>query len=340
MRRDLLEAGCIAPIVGVLLQVGQDLSLPFCERHGLAPSRRCIDGAPERAREPPNNCRRNTSRTSPEVQENFRWSPPGGPLGRLTRAAEERAATLRRSMPELRARALDAGAPPPFASSLRDGATVAVIAEIKRRSPSKGAINEGIRAGDRAALYADAGARALSILTEPLEFGGTTEDLLEVRARVGLPLLKKDFHVDEAQVWEARALGASAILFIARALAPHRLDALVETALMAGLEPLVEIRSEAELARAVATPATVIGVNARDLETLIIEPWVTERLLPAIPGDRVRVAESGMSSAEDVRRAAALGAHAVLVGSSLSAADDPSAALRALAAVSRGAHGG
>lgn len=243
-------------------------------------------------------------------------------------------------MPELRARALDTGAPPPFASSLRDGATVAVIAEIKRRSPSKGAINEGIRAGDRAALYADAGARALSILTEPSEFGGTTDDLLEVRARVGLPLLKKDFHVDEAQVWEARALGASAILFIARALAPHRLDALVETALMAGLEPLVEIRSEAELARAVATPATVIGVNARDLETLIIEPWVTERLLPAIPGDRVRVAESGMSSAEDVRRAAALGAHAVLVGSSLSAADDPSAALRALAAVSRGAHGG
>lgn len=258
-------------------------------------------------------------------------------MGRLTAAAEGRAEPLRRALVELRARARDAAPAVPFAAALRAGPTVAVIAEIKRRSPSKGAINEGIRAGDRAALYADAGARALSVLTEPSEFGGTSDDLVDVAGRVSIPLLKKDFHVDEAQVWEARALGASAILFIARALSPDRLPALVDAAFEAGLEPLVEIRSEDELARALATPAQVIGVNARDLESLVIEPWVTERVLPAIPADRVRVAESGMSTDDDVRRAVALGAHAVLVGSSLSASADPSAALRALASVARGA---
>lgn len=243
---------------------------------------------------------------------------------------------LRTRLHELKARARDAAPAPAFAAALRSGATVAVIAEIKRRSPSKGAINEGIRAGDRAALYESAGARALSVLTEPSEFGGADADLVEVRSRVGIPLLKKDFHVDEAQVWEARALGASAILFIARALAPERLESLVHLALEVGLEPLVEVRSEDELARAVATPAPVIGVNARDLETLVIEPWVTERLIPVIPRERVRVAESGMTGAPDVARAAALGADAVLVGSSLSASGDPAAALRALAGVARG----
>jgi len=215
------------------------------------------------------------------------------------------------------------------------GPSVAVIAEIKRRSPSKGDINPGIDAEERARVYERAGARALSVLTEWAEFGGSADDLKCVAASVGLPVLKKDFHVDESQVWEARAFGASAMLFIARALAPDRLAALVDAALEAGVEPLIEIRSEDELARALSTPARVIGVNARDLETLRIEPWVTEQLLPKIPSDRVRVAESGMSTAEDVRRAAELGAHAVLVGSALSASVDPDAALRALSGVSR-----
>lgn len=224
---------------------------------------------------------------------------------------------------------------PPFAGALRAGAHVAVIAEIKRRSPSKGSINEAIRAGDRAALYEAAGARALSILTEPAEFGGDTADVREAAGRVPLPLLKKDFHVDEAQVWEARALGASAMLFIARALPVHRLGVLVDFALEVGVEPLVEIRSEEELAAALATRARLIGVNARDLETLVIDPAVTARLIPQIPIDRVRIAESGMASAADVAQAASLGAHAVLVGSSLSSAPDPSALLRSMASVPR-----
>ncbi len=269
------------------------------------------------------------------MQENSRWTPPSGPLGRLSAAAEERARALAPTLDALRDRALRAPAPAPFADALGRGDRVAVIAEIKRRSPSKGSINDSIRAADRAALYEAAGARALSILTEPSEFGGDVDDLRQVAGRVALPLLKKDFHVDEAQVWEARAIGASAMLFIARALPPHRLAALVELALRVGIEPLVEVRSEGELATALATPARLIGVNARDLETLVIDPGVTAHLIPAIPADRVRIAESGMESPEGVGRAAATGAHAVLVGSALSAATDPAALLRELSAVPR-----
>lgn len=217
---------------------------------------------------------------------------------------------------------------------------MAIIAELKRRSPSKGVINASIDAGDRARLYAEAGARALSVLTEPTEFGGAADDLRVVAERVSIPLLKKDFHVHEVQVWEARALGASAMLFIARALAPDVLRRLVDLAVEIGVEPLIEIRSEWELALALATPAQVIGVNARDLETLVIEPDVTAHVLPLIPGERVRVAESGMGTPDDVARAAALGADAALIGSSLSAAADPAVALRALAGVPRREHAG
>ncbi|MEP7381002.1 MAG: indole-3-glycerol-phosphate synthase [Gemmatimonadota bacterium] len=272
------------------------------------------------------------------MQENFHWKAPSGTLGRLTTAAGHRATLLSADLNALRQRALAQPVAPSFAAALRAGATVSVIAELKRRSPSKGTINAGLVAAERAALYAEAGARALSILTEPDEFGGSTEDLRSVAQSVGVPLLKKDFHVAESQVWEARANGASAILFIARALAPDRLPILVETAIAAGLEALVEIRTEEELARALETRAPVIGVNARDLETLEIEPWVSERLIPMIPGDRVRVAESGMSTAADVARAAKLGADAVLIGSSLSSSPDPRGTLARLCAISRTGH--
>lgn len=274
------------------------------------------------------------------MQENSSWSPPGGPLGRLTDAARVRAERLLPTRHELRARARETAPRAPFAAALRSGATVAVIAEIKRRSPSKGVINAAIDAGERARLYAESGARALSVLTEPTEFGGSADDLRDVASRVAIPLLKKDFHVHPVQIWEARALGASAMLFIVRALAPDVLCRLVDEAIEAGVEPLMEIRSEAELERVLATPAQVIGVNARDLETLQIEPAVTARVIPLIPDDRVRVAESGMSASADVSRAAGLGAHAVLIGSSLSTAVDPAATLRQLAAVPRGANAG
>lgn len=274
------------------------------------------------------------------MQENFRWTPPVGPLGRLSSAALARAERLVPTLNELRARGADGASRPQFAAALKRGSAVAVIAEIKRRSPSKGIINASIDAVDRARLYADAGASALSVLTESAEFGGSSDDLRDVAAQVSIPLLKKDFHVHPAQAWEARALGASAMLLIARALAPDALPAMVDAALEAGVEPLIEIRSEAELERALATPAPVIGVNARDLETLELEAWVTSTIVPLIPGDRVRVAESGMSTPADVARAAALGAHAVLIGSSLSSAVDPAATLRGLSAVPRETHVG
>jgi len=269
------------------------------------------------------------------VQDAIRWIPPVGPLGRLTAAAHRRAAALLPSLAALRDEARDLAPPPSFSAALRSGATIAVIAEVKRRSPSKGTINANLHAADRAALYESHGARALSVLTEPEEFGGSGDDLREIHQRVDLPLLKKDFHVHEAQVWEARVLGASAFLLIARALDPLHLERLAEACREAALEPLVEVRSEGELAVALESGATLIGVNARDLETLVIEPRVTERLLPAIPDSRIRIAESGMSATADVERVARLGADAVLIGSSLSAAADPAGLLRELSGVRR-----
>lgn len=269
------------------------------------------------------------------MQAEIRWTPPQGPLGRLSEKARVRAAALSSTLAEWRSRARDAAPAPSFADALAHGDYLALIAEIKRESPSKGVINAAIVASERGAMYARAGASALSVLTEPTEFGGRNEDLVDVRRSVAIPILKKDFHVHASQLWEARALGASAALLIARALPPGELARLVDVAHEAGIEVLVEVRSESELRDAVDCGARVIGVNARDLETLVIDPAVTARILPLIPRDRVRVAESGIASTDDVARVAALGADAVLVGSSLSAAGDPASTARAIASVPR-----
>jgi indole-3-glycerol phosphate synthase len=216
---------------------------------------------------------------------------------------------------------------------------VAVIAELKRSSPSRGAINPAMDAARQAAAYAGGGAAALSVLTEPTRFGGSPDDVVAARGATAVPLLKKDFHVDPLQVLEARVLGASAVLLIARALDDARLAALVALAHDTGVEPLVEVRDDRELDAALAAGARVIGVNNRDLETLVIDRGTSERLLPRIPSGCVAIAESGVRDAGDVRRAAACGADAVLVGSSVSAAADPGAAVRALAGVSRQGRG-
>jgi indole-3-glycerol phosphate synthase len=261
-----------------------------------------------------------------------------GPLGRLSVASAIRASALEARETELRARAADAPPAPSFAAALRR-ADVALVAEVKRRSPSKGVINAQIHAGTQAAAYARGGAAALSILTEPSEFGGSVSDLIEARQRTTLPLLRKDFHVHRLQVVEARAAGASALLLIARALAPDRLRELADTACAVGIEVLIEVRSEAELEDALAVTGAVIGVNSRDLETLIIEPDVATRLIAMIPPDRLAIAESGISARSDVDRAAAAGADAVLVGSAISAAADPAAAVAALTGVARRGRG-
>jgi indole-3-glycerol phosphate synthase len=263
------------------------------------------------------------------------WLPPGGTLGQIVAEARHRVDELMRNRHELEAAAAAQPPPVPLAPGLRRS-DVAIGAEIKRRSPSRGDINVQLSPGQQAADYYSGGAAAISVLTEPRYFGGSTADLCDARRAVGIPVLKKDFHVHAIQLVEARALGASGVLLIARALAPRDLAELAAEARGLELDALIEVRSEEELERALATDAAVIGVNSRDLETLAIELSVTDRLLPLIPADRVAIAESGLQSRADVERAAACGADAVLVGSALSAAGDAARAVRALTGVPRG----
>jgi indole-3-glycerol phosphate synthase len=263
-------------------------------------------------------------------------------LGRIVAEAEARVRELRRSpraASELERSAAAMPPAPPFAAALR-GSTLAVIAEVKRRSPSKGEINGGIAAAAQVLAFTRGGAAAISVLTEPVHFGGSLADIEEARRSTPLPLLRKDFLVDELQLLEARAAGASAALLIARALSPQALGRLAAFARELGLEPLLEVRSEAELERALASDARVVGVNTRDLETLAMEPEVRDRLIPLIPAGCIAVAESGIVSATDVRHVAELGADAVLVGSSLSTAATPEHAVRALTGVPRCGRGG
>jgi indole-3-glycerol phosphate synthase len=255
-------------------------------------------------------------------------------LGELVTRAHVRAAALPARRAELERAVADAPPPPSFARALARP-MVAVIAEVKRRSPSKGEINPGLSAVDQSLAYARGGAAALSILTEADRFGGAPEDVPAVRAAVAIPVLKKDFHVHPLQMLEARALGASAALVIARAVPPETVLAMVRAAHEAGIDALVEIRDERELEVAVESGAAVIGVNNRNLETLHIDLATGDRLVPQIPAARFAVFESGISTRADVERAAAAGADAVLVGSSISASGDPTSAVGALAAVTR-----
>jgi indole-3-glycerol phosphate synthase len=210
-----------------------------------------------------------------------------------------------------------------------------VIAEVKRSSPSKGAINVGMNVERQLRAYEAGGAAAISILTEPLRFGGSNSDLILARGCVRLPLLKKDFHVAVVQILEARMLGASAALVIARAVAPDRLKELVQAGRDAAIEILVEVRDEHELDLALTLDAKLIGVNNRNLETLQIDPETSTRLLPLIPRGVVAIAESGVRAIADVARAASAGADGVLVGSELSKSADPEKAVRSLIDVPR-----
>jgi indole-3-glycerol phosphate synthase len=271
----------------------------------------------------------------PEVQATRGWVPPAGTLGAILEETRRRVARdLAPHRRDLVRRAADIGAVPSMADALRSG-PVAVVAEVKRRSPSKGSIKEGMAADRQAVAYAAGGARAISVLTEPTRFGGRAEDLSSVRAAVSIPLLKKDFHIDTVQLFEARSLGASAVLLIARALPPGELERLAAEAAEMGLEVLAEVRDEVELAAAVRAGVSMIGVNNRNLETLAIDAATGERILPLIASGTVAIAESGIGGVADVRRMAAAGADAVLVGSAVSAADDPAAVVRALASVER-----
>lgn len=240
-------------------------------------------------------------------------------------------APLVRPVPEVELAQLDASLPraPSFATALRrtDG-KLAIIAEIKRRSPSAGDIAANASSLEQARRYQAAGVDALSVLTDEKYFGGTLDDLRGVTAHFratppARPCLRKDFMVHPIQVVQAREAGASAILIIVRALNDDEIRALHDAARIAGLDALFEVHSEGELARAIAHGAQIIGVNNRDLAIFKTDLALSERLIPAFPPDVTAVSESGIFTAADAARARSAGAHAVLVGEALMRAPDP-----------------
>lgn len=224
--------------------------------------------------------------------------------------------------------------PPDLRAALRQD-RVALIAEIKRRSPSAGAINESLDATALAGQYAAGGAAAISVLTNESHFGGSINDLERVTATLSLPVLRKDFILDEVQLLEARAAGAAAVLLIVRALAQSELRRLLAQAVEHELVALVEVHTADERDRALDAGATVLGVNARDLDTFTIDVDRALDLVATVPPAVIAVAESAMATPADVERAAAAGADAVLIGGALAGAADPVALAGALAGVSR-----
>lgn len=246
-------------------------------------------------------------------------------------------APLVRAVSETELARLDASLPrpPSFAAALRrsDG-RLAVISEIKRRSPSAGDIKAGASSVEQASRYQAAGADALSVLTDEKFFGGTLDDLRGVTAHfrttpLPRPCIRKDFFVHPIQVLQAREAGASAILIIVRALSDEEMKTLAAAATAAGLDALFEIHTEPEIARALAYGAKIIGVNNRDLAIFKTDLGLSERLIPLFPSDVTAVSESGIHTAADAARVTAAGAHAVLVGEALMKAPDPAALIAA-----------
>lgn len=243
-----------------------------------------------------------------------------------------RAAGDSRSFDDLIERAV--GSPPcrGFIERLRHDSSdgLAVISEIKRRSPSKGALNADLDPADMARRYVAGGASCLSVLTDENHFGGSVEDLGRARAAVDVPVLRKDFTVDSRDVLDARTMGADCVLLIAAALSEKELIEFHRMADRVGIDVLVEIHDEAELDQALAAEATLIGVNQRDLVTFEVDHRRALRMAALIPDHVVKVAESGVRGPEDARELREAGYHAVLVGESIVTAGDPTAAVRRL----------
>lgn len=252
----------------------------------------------------------------------------------LARKRDEVAA-LRAAHPvaELRARLADAPPARDLAGALSArGGPTRVIAEVKRASPSAGAIAAGLDAVAQALAYQAAGAAAISVLTDGPGFGGSLADLVAVRARATVPVLRKDFTVDAWQLLEARAAGADAALLIVAALPGDLLARLHDRCGELGLGALVEVHDAAEVERALAIGARLVGVNNRDLHTFKVDLATSERLVPGFPPEVKGVAESGVRTAADARRLRAAGAPNLLVGEALVRAADPGALLRELCA--------
>lgn len=256
-------------------------------------------------------------------------------LDRIIAAHRQHAAADTRSVTALHTEALAAPPARGFADALAATSGLAVIAEVKRRSPSKGTLAPSLDPADLAGRYEAGGATCLSVLTDVEWFGGSVDDLRAARGAVTIPVLRKDFTVCEADVCDAKVMGADAVLLIAAALDDAELGALHGLATEVGLDTLVEIHDEAELERALTVGATLVGVNQRDLVTFEVDVDRAVRIAPQMPQGVVRVAESGVRGVDDATRLAEAGYHAVLVGESLVTAEDAAAGVAALRVIGR-----
>ena len=262
-------------------------------------------------------------------------NPRSASLDAILAVTRDRVAALQSAASDLKRRA--AAAPPARPFLRQREATVGVVAEVKRRSPSQGAIREDLDPVAHARDYVRGGAVAVSVLTDEAHFGGSLDDLARVAAAVPppVPVLRKDFILDELQIMEARAAGASAVLLIARILEADRLSALSGAARQWGLATLIEVHDASELEPALAARPDVVGVNARDLSTFVVDLERAEALIARVPSGVPVVAESGIEHRGDVERLALAGADFVLVGTSVARHSNPEEAVRALTGVRR-----
>ena len=256
-------------------------------------------------------------------------------LDKIVQSHRENAAREHRNLDELVAQAGLLPATRGFAEQLVVGSReqLCVIAEIKRKSPSKGVLHPDLIASNISALYEQGGASCLSVLTDEDFFGGSVEDLQSARASTSLPVIRKDFTVSEFDVVDARLMGADCVLLIAAALTNDELSRFFDLAIHIGLDVLVETHDESELDRALNVGANIVGVNQRDLITFEVDHARAERMASLIPPTVVRVAESGVRDAHDARRLRDAGYDAVLVGESIVTAVDPVSAVRDLLVV-------
>ena len=264
--------------------------------------------------------------------------PPVTYLDKILAFHRARAAADSRDLEALVTMAAATNTPRGFAASLsaRSARDVAIIAEIKRRSPSKGALDPGLDPAEVAAQYEAGGATCLSVLTDEPHFGGCADDLVSARAAGALPILRKDFTVSAADVCDARLMGADAVLLIVAALSDAELETLSGVARDLGLDALVEVHDEGELDRALGAGATVVGVNQRDLTSFDVDVTRAEKVAARIPGDVVAVAESGITGRDDVSRLGDVGYQAVLVGELFVRASDRAHAVAELTGVAVG----
>jgi indole-3-glycerol phosphate synthase len=260
----------------------------------------------------------------------LRWSPVATYLDKILAAHRQAARQGGRDLDELLAEAQRQPPTRGFKAALRASPAIAVIAEVKRRSPSKGLLAPGLVPGLIAKAYAEAGASCLSVLTDQEFFAGSADDLAEARAAVQLPVLRKDFTVCAEDVCEARLMGADALLLIVGALSAAELAEFLDLSRRLGIDALVEVHNEAEAETALVAGADLIGVNQRDLVSFAVDTDRAVRVVANLPATVVRVAESGIRHHAEVRRLAEAGFDAVLVGEALVGAPDPGAALAAL----------